>query len=104
MDFLSLILPNWNEALIVAIVLALFGMFIVWIANLIPLKAIRNRIRIAGVFIILAGIIYWLGMSFVQDIFANKKMLYSIIAGSSLIVVGTIVFFPEFKEKNKNKK
>lgn len=104
MNLLSFILPNWNEALLVAIVLAVFGGIIVWASSMIPIKTIRNKIMSIGILMILGGAGYWIIMSFFEDILADKKVLYSIIAIASVIITGAIIFFPEGKGASAGKR
>ena len=95
MSLLSFLLPNFDSSIIAAIVFGLIGAGIIWLSGFIPLKKFRNRVMMIGVFLIIGGILYWVGMSFIHDVFSNKKVLYSMIAGASVIVVGSIIFIPD---------
>jgi len=98
MSWITFLLPNWNSTAMVGVIIIIFGFFLLWLSKYVGIKVLKRRIQTIGAIIILSGIIYWIGLSFIQDIISNDKILYVALTGVLLSIIAVVLFFPQRKK------
>ena len=98
MGIASFFVPNFNLDALIGLFIAIIGV-LMFIAStrLNFLPNIQKRMITLSVFLVLGGLAYWIGFSFLQDLVKSTKTLVVAIA---VVVVGAIGFLLFKKKKN----
>lgn len=97
----SLLLPNLNLATAgVGILLIVLGLLSVYGAiSLVVVPGIAKILNSLGIFLIIAGVVWWFGLSLIQDLLADEMLTAIVIAFIVVILVG-VGLFSAPKKKN----
>lgn len=98
----SLLFPNFNALTLIGIVIAVLGLGIL-ILSAIYLRGMGQLTKLVnsiGAVMLIAGVVFWVGVSFIQDIFSDPKLTAIAI---STIIVGFVAFIALMPLMNKKK-
>lgn len=104
-DLLTLILPNFNLAALLGLLIAILGGLVLYAGlKLSLLGRLGELIQGTGVLMIVGGILYWFGISFFQDLLADEKARVIVIAAVAVIAVAVALFWEPKKMKKRGKR
>ena len=78
------------------------GILILWAAGIIRhIKALYNKVISIGWLMVIGGVLYWIAVSFLQDIFSNDKIMITLGVILFVLAVGVFIFIDPKKIKKK---
>lgn len=105
MSLAGFLLPNFNLDALTGLFIAVAGLLLIIASNYLKaVPKVQGKIRIAGLFILAGGLVYWFGLSIVQDILADKNVLMVVIGLLALLFIGFMIFYQPRKNRNGRKR
>lgn len=98
----SLLIPNFNSDALIGLWVALAGIVLIILGYQIALvPKVGEWVRSIGALMFLGGLLYWFGLSAIQNILADTKLVVLICAAIFLVVFAIILFAPSKKGKRR---
>lgn len=95
----TLLFPNFNLDALIGPLIAVVGIILVvlagWLSAVPDLKKMVSRV---GLIMISGGLIYWIAISVLQDIFADPKLWGTVLTFIIVAVIGFLIFWEQKKK------